>query len=81
MNETTAVCPRAALSPLHTEPLLHRCAARLATAWQRWRERRRLDNELRSLAGLSDATLRDIGLAERVQRPQATWPDLERGRW
>jgi uncharacterized protein YjiS (DUF1127 family) len=48
-----------------------------------WRRRRRLDAELRTLEALSDETLRDIGLAERVLPRSATLGslDYERGRW
>jgi uncharacterized protein YjiS (DUF1127 family) len=50
---------------------------------QRWRDQRRLDAELRTLEALSDETLRDIGLAERVL-PRMPTPSLlyrDRGLW
>lgn len=63
-------------------PLLQRLVEQLSAAWKGWRAQTRLDNELRALESLSDATLRDIGMAERVPQ-QATLSsiDYERGRW
>lgn len=42
--------------------ILDRIVARLAGAWHAWRHARERDAVRRSLAGLSDATLRDLGL-------------------
>jgi hypothetical protein len=51
-------------------------------AWRRWNEVRRLHAEQRALEGLSDSTLRDIGMAERGYRsPTLQGLDWERGRW
>lgn len=51
-------------------------------AWRRWKAVRRLHAEQRALQGLSDATLRDIGLAElRYDDPMLGRFDWERGRW
>lgn len=55
-----------------------------AAAWRaQARERRQLRAQLRSLQGLSDSTLRDIGMAERMPyQPQTLGLlDYERGRW
>ena len=63
-------------------PLLQRWGWRLLAAWQAWREQARGNAELRALEALSDATLRDIGMAERVlQQPGVSLIDYERGRW
>jgi uncharacterized protein YjiS (DUF1127 family) len=64
-------------------PLLERVRGMLAEAWRGWQARRRLAAELRALQALDEATLRDLGLAERVLRQQPTLGlhDYERGRW
>ena len=46
----------------------------LIAAVTRWRARARADAELRTLSELSDATLRDIGLAERMPSPRKPSP-------
>ena len=52
-------------------------------AVQRWSQRSRERAALRALEGLSEHTLRDIGLAERLPSRSATLGlmDYERGRW
>jgi uncharacterized protein YjiS (DUF1127 family) len=57
--------------------------AQTAGLWQAHRARAQLRAERRSLQGLSDATLRDIGLADRQIDPAYTLGvlDHERGRW
>jgi uncharacterized protein YjiS (DUF1127 family) len=80
MNNTAAICTTPVLPT--QSPLLQRWAGHLNAAWQSWRTRARLNDELRALDGLSDGTLRDIGLAERVlQQPTLSVLDYERGRW
>ena len=68
---------------LPTRPtLLRRLERAVVDAWAAWRARSRLHAELRALQALSDATLRDIGLAERVlDQPGLSALDYERGRW
>lgn len=68
--------------PTH-RPLLQRIWLDLQGWRQSWRAHAELRRQLRALEGLSDSTLRDIGLAERlpVQRPGLSLMDLERGRW
>lgn len=55
----------------------------MAAAWQAWRAQRAAQAGWRALEGLSDSTLRDIGLAERLpyRPPTLGTHDLERGRW
>lgn len=54
----------------------------LRAAWVSWQAARRAHAEHRTLAALSDATLRDIGLAERrYDEPTLPRLDWERGRW
>jgi hypothetical protein len=54
----------------------------LGLAWRRWSEVRRLHAEQCALDGLSDSTLRDIGMAERrYDNPTLNRADWERGRW
>lgn len=63
-------------------PLLQRWWLWLGQMSMAWRARTRLNAELRALQGLSDATLRDIGMAERVVRqPALSATDYERGIW
>jgi hypothetical protein len=67
-------------------PLLMRWAEdlqqSLSLAWRRWADSRRAEAERRALECLSDATLRDIGLAERgCPSPTLGRLDWERGRW
>ena len=55
-----------------------------AAAWRaQARARMQLRAQLRSLQGLSDGTLRDIGMAERMPYQPHTLGllDYERGRW
>ncbi|HZF81384.1 MAG TPA: hypothetical protein VEZ89_16530 [Rubrivivax sp.] len=64
------------------EPLLQRWGRLVVYAWKTWRAQVILQRELRALEGLSDATLRDLGLAERaLKRPTLSELDYERGRW
>lgn len=54
----------------------------LLAAWACWQAARRAHAEQRTLDALSDATLRDIGLAERRNdQPTLARIDWERGRW
>jgi uncharacterized protein YjiS (DUF1127 family) len=54
----------------------------LLAAWSNWQAARRAHAEQRTLDALSDATLRDIGLAERRwDDPTLSRVDWERGRW
>jgi uncharacterized protein YjiS (DUF1127 family) len=64
-------------------PGWHAFIERLQRFNQARREQARLRAEWRSLQGLSDSTLRDIGLAERIPEPRYTLGmlDHERGRW
>lgn len=80
MNHNAAICTSTVLpSP---SPLLQRWAGHIGAAWRGWRAQARLNNELRALEALSDGTLRDIGMAERVlQQPTLSALDYERGRW
>jgi uncharacterized protein YjiS (DUF1127 family) len=56
--------------------------AALAAAWPRYEAHRRIDAEQRMLREMSEATLRDIGLAERrFDDPTLGRIDWERGRW
>ncbi len=57
--------------------------AAVRAAWLAQRAKARLRAEWRSLQGLSDATLRDIGMADRQIEPHYTLgvQDHERGRW
>lgn len=57
--------------------------ARAHALWRAHRAHAQLRAERRSLQGLSDATLRDIGLADRQVDPAYTLGvmDHERGRW
>ena len=86
MNTTTTTCCPTTVLPTRPLPLLRwsrdlRDAARAAV--QAYRDRARRRAEWRSLQGLSDATLRDIGLADRQMDPPYTLGvlDHERGRW
>lgn len=86
---TAACCPVAIPAPaIPTQRgWLQRGWAGLQAAWRRGiqdhRDRARLRAEWRSLQGLSDATLRDIGLAERQPWPSHSLGlrDVERNRW
>ena len=63
-------------------PVFQRWAGSLINAWKAWRAQVILDREMRALEGLSDATLRDLGLAERaMKRPTLSGLDYERSRW
>ena len=55
----------------------------LRGAWQRWLAYREVQAYESALCGLSDQTLRDIGMAERVSHHRTTLGmlDYERGRW
>jgi uncharacterized protein YjiS (DUF1127 family) len=54
----------------------------LSAAGRHWHAARRLHAEQRALEGLPDATLRDIGLAERGRaEPTLNRFDWERGGW
>jgi hypothetical protein len=56
--------------------------AALAAAWKRYEADRRLEAEQRTLREMPEATLRDIGLAERrFDDPTLGRVDWERGRW
>ena len=85
MNTTTACCSPAIVAT--HRPLLLRwwqdLHAAAQAAWQAHREKAQLRAEWRSLQGLSDATLRDIGMADRQVEPRYTLgvQDHERGRW
>jgi hypothetical protein len=80
MNSNAAICTTPIVSA--QSPLLSRWASAIGAAWQDWRAKSRMYSELRALEGLSDGTLRDIGLAERVlQQPTLSALDYERGRW
>ena len=57
-----------------------RAASSLTLAWARCRERRSWHADLRALDGLSNATRRDLGLAERLS-PQLPRADHDRVRW
>jgi len=51
-------------SPIPTRrPLLSRLADDLALGWRAWRDARTKQRRLRALQGLSEHTLRDIGMA------------------
>ena len=51
-------------TPIPTRrPLWRRLAEDLALGWQAWREARTKQRRLRALQGLSEHTLRDIGMA------------------
>ena len=77
---TAATCTAIVLPT--RRPLLQRWRNSLGEIWAAWRQQARRHAEMRSLEGLSDATLRDIGLAERVfQQPTRSSIDYERGRW
>ena len=68
--------------PVPRTPLSQRLLQHVTGAWRDWRAQVRLAREIRALEALSDATLRDIGLAERVPyRPPQPLRDYERGRW
>ena len=82
----TATCCPATVLPTRPLPLVRwwralREAAHAAA--QAYRDRAQRRAEWRSLQGLSDATLRDIGLADRQAEPGYTLGvlDHERGRW
>ena len=80
MNSNAVTC-QTILTP-QKPPLLQRWVQHLTDAWKAWRAQARLAAEIRALEALSDATLRDIGLAERVPyRPTLALRDYERGRW
>lgn len=85
MNTTTTCCSPVIVATRRS--LLRRWGqdwrAALRAHLQAHRERTRLRAEWRSLQGLSDATLRDIGLGDRQPAPGYTLGvmDHERGRW
>jgi hypothetical protein len=63
-------------------PLLQRLVSEVRSLRQAWQERRRYAAEQRALRGLDEATLRDLGLAERrLDGPTLPMTDYERGRW
>jgi uncharacterized protein YjiS (DUF1127 family) len=64
-------------------PLLQRWLADLTEGWEAWRARAAESRALRAMEGLSDETLRDIGMAERLppQPVSLGLLDYERGRW
>jgi uncharacterized protein YjiS (DUF1127 family) len=77
-------CPAIPAIPLPTRrPLLQRLWLDLQHLRQCWREHAEVQQQLRALRGLSDSTLRDIGMAERmpVQSATLSLADYERGRW
>ena len=82
----TATCCSPVIVATH-RPLLLRwwqdLRAAAQAAWRVQRENARLRAEWRSLQGLSDATLRDIGMADRQADPGYSLGvmDHERGRW
>jgi uncharacterized protein YjiS (DUF1127 family) len=49
--------------------------------WEKWQEQTASQRRLRALQGLSDATLRDIGLADQMppRREPFSMLDFERG--
>ena len=60
----------------------HELRERVAGIVRRWREQAELRAQQRAISGLSDGTLRDIGLAERrFDDPTLGAIDWERGRW
>ena len=85
MHATQACCPAIVL-PTQL-PLRARLSSHfwldVQAAVASWRAAAHQRQCLRALQGLSDATLRDIGMAERLPpRPQTLGLlDCERGRW
>ena len=80
MDSNTATC----ISPLPpvTQAVWRRLLRHALATWRAWRAQVRWSREIRALEALSDATLRDIGLAERVPySPACPLRDYERGRW
>ena len=68
--------------PLNTPPWA-RWRDTLAATVEAWRVQRAAQREVQALHGLSEETLRDIGMAERMAPRQPTLGtlDYERGRW
>ena len=84
MNTATTCATNCPTTPTRSTraAVLQRLQWRLAGTWAAWRRQSRLHAELRALEGLSDATLRDIGLSDRVlQQPGLSALAYERGRW
>ena len=82
MNATHTVCCPSL--PLPTQrPLWQRAWLDVQSAWQSWQAAAYQRQCQRALQGLSEETLRDIGMAERLPpRPQTLGLlDYERGRW
>ncbi len=83
---STVACCTPSIIPTHT-PLLRRAwqaaCARLERITDPWKRHAREHAQRQALLGLSDSTLRDIGLAERLpaQRHTLGVLDHERGRW
>ena len=83
---STTACCSPQIIPTHTpwpQRAWRRVADRLSDLRAQWRRQSRERAERLLLESLSDSTLRDIGLAERV--PVRPWTlgvlDQERGRW
>jgi len=81
MSATTVCYPTVCLST--ARPWWQREWLAALAAVRRWSQRSRERAALRALEGLSEHTLRDIGLAERLPSRPATLGlmDYERGRW
>jgi len=77
---SSAICAPTMATP--KRPVLPRLAQAIVGAWRAWRAQVRLAREIRALEALSDTTLRDIGLAERVlHRPTSWLREYDRSRW
>ena len=74
--------PAAVVTPTF-RPLWQRLWLAAAATVAAWRHAARQRAEWRALEGLSDETLRDIGMAERLlpRQPTLPWVDVDRGRW
>jgi uncharacterized protein YjiS (DUF1127 family) len=83
MTTANPCCPETfPADPINARQLMATGSTYLSTLWRAWRERRLERAKWRALEELSDATRRDLGLAERqMHAPGALSPSRSRLTW